>query len=46
MPHVVNTEILRTCNRFYWPNEKGEPWRDVLKKAARKEFEEARYEKV
>lgn len=20
------TEILRTCRRFYWPNDNGEPW--------------------
>jgi hypothetical protein len=40
------TEILRTCNRFYWPSDKGEPWRNVLKKAARKEFEQAREERV
>lgn len=42
----VYAEILRTCGRFYWPNDKGEPWRDVLRREARKEFEAARHEKV
>ena len=38
-------EICRTCKRFYWPNEKGEIWGKILQENARKEFEEARYEK-
>lgn len=42
----VGSEILRTSGRFYWPNDKGEPWRDVLRREARKEFEAARHEKV
>mmetsp|Transcript_10016 Transcript_10016/g.11496 ORF Transcript_10016/g.11496 Transcript_10016/m.11496 type:complete len:103 (-) Transcript_10016:590-898(-) len=38
-------EILRTANAFYWPNDEGEPWSAVLKRSARKEFEQARHEK-
>ncbi|TFJ80387.1 hypothetical protein NSK_008294 [Nannochloropsis salina CCMP1776] len=38
-------EILRTARRFYWPNDEGEPWREVLRREARKEFEQARAEK-
>lgn len=30
---------------FVWPNERGELWMDILRKNARKEFEQARYEK-
>jgi len=37
-------EIMRITALFDWPNERGEPWRDVLRKSARQEFEEARYE--
>lgn len=37
-------EILRTSRAFYWPNENGEQWSQVLATSARKEFEEARYE--
>ncbi|GAB5037808.1 Hypothetical protein NocV09_10900070 [Nannochloropsis oceanica] len=38
-------EILRTARRFYWPNDHGESWRDVLRREARKEFEQAREER-
>ena len=31
-------EVLKFCNEFYWTNEKGEVWRDVLRESARKEF--------
>mmetsp|Transcript_15792 Transcript_15792/g.25791 ORF Transcript_15792/g.25791 Transcript_15792/m.25791 type:complete len:97 (-) Transcript_15792:680-970(-) len=37
-------EILKTANCFYWPNDDGEQWSVVLKRSARKEFEEARHE--
>ena len=30
--------------RFTWNNEDGEPWRDILRKTARAEFEEIRTE--
>lgn len=30
--------------RFTWSNEDGEPWRDILKKTARAEFEAIRSE--
>lgn len=38
-------DILRASRMFTWANEAGEPWRDVLRKNARKEFEQARYER-
>mmetsp|Transcript_36741 Transcript_36741/g.117867 ORF Transcript_36741/g.117867 Transcript_36741/m.117867 type:complete len:104 (-) Transcript_36741:84-395(-) len=38
-------DILRTCRIFHWCDEQGRPWNEVLRKNARKEFEEARYEK-
>jgi len=38
-------EILRACKHFHWCDEKGEPWNQLLRKSARKEFEEARYER-
>lgn len=39
-------DILRACRHFHWCNDKGEPWNEVLRKNARKEFEEARHERV
>lgn len=38
-------DILRVSKKFFWKNEKGEVWADILKKNARKEFEEARNER-
>mmetsp|Transcript_53729 Transcript_53729/g.69004 ORF Transcript_53729/g.69004 Transcript_53729/m.69004 type:complete len:96 (-) Transcript_53729:110-397(-) len=38
-------DILRTCKRFHWCNEKGEPWSVILKLNARKEFEQSREER-
>mmetsp|Transcript_7498 Transcript_7498/g.31030 ORF Transcript_7498/g.31030 Transcript_7498/m.31030 type:complete len:94 (-) Transcript_7498:104-385(-) len=38
-------DILRTCKHFHWCNEHGEPWNQVLRRNARKEFEEARHER-
>eukprot|EP00512_Aurantiochytrium_limacinum_P001992 CAMPEP_0171484662 /NCGR_PEP_ID=MMETSP0958-20121227/124_1 /TAXON_ID=87120 /ORGANISM="Aurantiochytrium limacinum, Strain ATCCMYA-1381" /LENGTH=97 /DNA_ID=CAMNT_0012017385 /DNA_START=195 /DNA_END=488 /DNA_ORIENTATION=- len=38
-------DCLRVARCFYWCNDDGEPWSRVLKESARKEFEEARYEK-
>eukprot|EP00953_Heterococcus_sp_UTEX-ZZ885_P032742 17082-Heterococcus_DN1.PRE.1 len=37
-------DILRSCKRFHWCNEKGEPWSELLRQSARKEFEQAREE--
>ena len=31
--------------RFTWTNEDGEPWKEILRKTARAEFEEIRTEK-
>ena len=36
--------ILRASRAFYWENEQGEPWSRVLRKSARKEFEQCRHE--
>ena len=38
-------EILRTSRAFHWCNPSGTPWNKLLKDEARKEFEQARYEK-
>ena len=38
-------EILRTAKHFHWADEKtGQPWNQILKDQARKEFEESRRE--
>lgn len=37
-------EVMKFCSEFDWPNENGEIWRDVLRKSARREFEESREE--
>jgi hypothetical protein len=37
-------DILRASRSFFWRNEKGDLWSDVLKKNARQEFEQARHE--
>ena len=39
-------EILRTAKFFTWNDETGRVWSERLKESARKEFEEARYERV
>ncbi|XP_021675229.2 uncharacterized protein LOC110661038 [Hevea brasiliensis] len=38
-------DILRATRFFFWPDSRGVLWRDVLRENARKEFEEARFEK-
>ena len=38
-------DILRAAGQFTWRNNKGELWRDVLKVNARKEFEQAKFER-
>ncbi|KAF9686673.1 hypothetical protein SADUNF_Sadunf02G0013800 [Salix dunnii] len=38
-------DILRASRYFMWPDSRGVLWRDVLRENARKEFEEARFEK-
>eukprot|EP01036_Dinobryon_divergens_P025655 gene25655-34228_t len=37
-------DILRATKLFTWPNEKGELWSEILRKNARREFEQARHE--
>ncbi|XWS25949.1 hypothetical protein CRYUN_Cryun27aG0111200 [Craigia yunnanensis] len=38
-------DILRASRFFIWPDSRGVLWRDILRENARKEFEEARFEK-
>ncbi|XP_008785053.1 uncharacterized protein LOC103703824 [Phoenix dactylifera] len=38
-------DILRATRFFTWPDSRGVPWRDVLRENARREFEEARFER-
>ncbi|KAL3734325.1 hypothetical protein ACJRO7_023640 [Eucalyptus globulus] len=38
-------DILRATRFFPWPDQRGVPWRDVLRENARREFEEARFER-
>lgn len=38
-------DIIRATRFFMWPDSRGLLWRDVLRENARKEFEEARFEK-
>jgi len=37
--------VLKYTGRFYWNNDRGEPWKDILRKSARKEFDLSREEK-
>ena len=37
-------DILRASRMFIWRNDKGELWSDLLRKNARKEFEQAKCE--
>ena len=38
-------DCLRMARCFYWTDDKGQEWSELLKKSARDEFEQARYEK-
>uniref|UniRef100_J3LJR3 Complex 1 LYR protein domain-containing protein n=1 Tax=Oryza brachyantha TaxID=4533 RepID=J3LJR3_ORYBR len=38
-------DILRVTRLFEWPDDRGVPWREVLRANARREFEEARGER-
>ncbi|PIN18538.1 NADH:ubiquinone oxidoreductase, NDUFA6/B14 subunit [Handroanthus impetiginosus] len=38
-------DIIRATRFFMWPDSRGVLWRDVLRENARKEFEEARFER-
>ena len=38
-------DILRASRMFTWKSQTGEMWSEVLKKNARHEFEQARYER-
>jgi hypothetical protein len=37
-------DVLKMTMRFTWTNEEGEPWREILAKTARSEFELMRVE--
>lgn len=37
-------DVLKMAQRFTWTNEEGEPWREILSKSARSEFELIRTE--
>ena len=37
-------EVWKMTNRFTWNNDDGEPWKQILRKTARKEFEDLRKE--
>lgn len=34
-------EVVKFCGQFDWENDQGKIWKDVLRKSARKEFEES-----
>ncbi|XP_042513296.1 uncharacterized protein LOC122088182 [Macadamia integrifolia] len=38
-------DVIRATRFFVWPDSRGVLWRDVLRENARKEFEEARFER-
>lgn len=38
-------DIIRASRFFTWPDSRGVPWGEVLRENARREFEEARFEK-
>ncbi|XP_074561313.1 uncharacterized protein LOC141817573 [Curcuma longa] len=38
-------DIIRASRFFTWPDASGMPWREVLRQNARREFEEARFER-
>ena len=38
-------EILRWSNLFVWSDKQGRAWRDIIRESARKEFEDARFER-
>ena len=32
-------EVYKFAAKFYWNNDKGQPWKEVLRRSARKEFD-------
>lgn len=38
-------DIIRATRFFMWPDSRGVLWRDILRENARKEFEDAKFEK-
>ncbi len=41
---ILYRDVLKMTRRFTWTNEDGEPWREILAKTARQEFEMIRNE--
>ena len=41
---LMYREVMKMTQRFTWNNEDGEPWKDILQKTARQEFEGLREE--
>ena len=39
---LIYRDCLKVCKKFYWNNDKGKKWGDVLLKAVRKDFENNR----
>lgn len=43
MPNIqilrLYRDVLKFTNEFYWNNEKGQCWKDILRKSARREFD-------
>lgn len=37
-------EVYKFAGKFYWNNERGQPWREALRKSARKEFDLSKQE--
>ena len=42
---MLYRDILKFSNEFYWKNQNGDYWREIIRKSARKEFELARDER-
>jgi hypothetical protein len=40
---LLYRDTIRLCRKFFWRNNYGKEWSEILLKSARKEFEENRY---
>ena len=45
-PSLPRLQVLRASLLFVWRNERGEPWRDVIRSSARTEFEATRCDEI
>lgn len=41
---ILYREVMQMTRRFTWANEDGQPWKEILQKTARQEFEELKSE--